>query len=266
MKRKDPREFFHDRIAHRYEDIYNTHYWQFYRELSWKHLMKFLPKERPAWALDIGCGPGWFGKKLRKAGFNVTFLDISIKMLETARMELSKDKRPEKVEFVQADMEDLSMLDDEKYIFATAQGDVLGFCRSPKKAVKELKRVLAPNGKAVISVDHAAKASRKIIEKGDLKELDYFIRTGKTTWLAKKKEERFQVKMFNTEELKNLFEKEGFKVMDLIGKTILFQRTDEKIIMENSMDKLIKLEEKVYRKENWLGLASHIQIVVKKPS
>ncbi len=264
MKRKDPREGFHDRIAHRYEEIYDTGYWRFYRELSWKHLVRFLPRERPAWALDLGCGPGWFGRKLRKAGFHVTFLDISLNMLEAARKAVQEEYRPEKVEFVKSDMEDLSVLEPERYSFATAQGDILGFCKNQKRAIRELKRVLKPGARAVLSVDHIPRACRTLVEKGNLEDLGKFLGTGRTEWLARKKEERFGLKMFDAEELQRLFESHGFLVLDLIGKTVLFQRKDEELIRETPLDKLIRLEERVYRKKGWLGLASHIQIAVKK--
>lgn len=45
----------------------------------------FLPAERPAWAADLGCGTGWFGCRLLKAGCHVVFLDPSGEMLARAR-------------------------------------------------------------------------------------------------------------------------------------------------------------------------------------
>jgi ubiquinone/menaquinone biosynthesis C-methylase UbiE len=75
VERKNRR--YHDRVAGRYDAMYDRPYWRFYRDLSWRHLARFLPEQRPAWAADLGCGTGWFGRKLLKAGFDVIFLDPS---------------------------------------------------------------------------------------------------------------------------------------------------------------------------------------------
>jgi len=264
MPSRDPREVYHDRVASRYEGVYHTPYWRLYREVSWRHLKRFLPRERPAWALDLGCGPGWFGLRLLKAGFHVTFLDISRSMLDEARAQVEKLGRPEKAEFVKADMQDLSRLEAERYAFATAQGDTLGFCPRPKAALAGLARVMKPGGTVVLSVDHRAAAARAYVEKRDLDGLARFLETGRTEWLAARKEERFPVYMFEAAELRRFLEAAGFAVLDLVGKTVLFQREDRLLLEETPLRRLVALEEKVHGRESWLGRASHIQAAARK--
>src|SRR5262249_16946096 len=76
---------YHDRVAKKYDDLYDTPYWRFYRDLSWRHLKPFVPERRPAWAADLGCGTGWFGTRLLKAGCSGVFLDPGGKMVEQSR-------------------------------------------------------------------------------------------------------------------------------------------------------------------------------------
>ena len=69
MTVRDPNRRYHDRIAARYDQIYDTPYWRFYRDVSWRHTKRWLPTQRPASAVDLGCGTGWFGRRLAKSGF-----------------------------------------------------------------------------------------------------------------------------------------------------------------------------------------------------
>ena len=82
-----------------------------YRELSWRHLKKFLPAQRPAWAADLGCGTGWFGARLLKAGLATLFLDPSGKMIGRAQETAEAIRRAnDEVRFVQAGLEDMGVL------------------------------------------------------------------------------------------------------------------------------------------------------------
>ena len=87
---KSRNERYHDRIAARYDDVYGSAFWRFYREVSWRHAQRFLPDARPARAADIGCGTGHFGIRLLKAGFAVDFVDLSQNMLEQKAKEHAK--------------------------------------------------------------------------------------------------------------------------------------------------------------------------------
>src|SRR5688572_28295876 len=103
---RDSNRKYHDRVAARYDDVYDTPYWRFYRDVSWRHLKPFLPSVRPAWAADLGCGTGWFGCRLLKSGFHVVFLDPSGAMLEESRAAAGKESaRGLETRFVQAGME-----------------------------------------------------------------------------------------------------------------------------------------------------------------
>ena len=264
MVNRDPRESYHDRIAGRYEEVYRSHYWRLYREISWRHLARFLPRERPARALDLGCGPGWFGARLLKAGLEVTFLDISRAMVDQARRTVAELGRPEPCRFVQADMERMEAVESGAYHFATAQGDTLSFTARPERALKELHRVLRPGGRAVLSVDHKAAAARAYVTKGRLEELPRFLRDGRSQWLARRPEERFPLRMVEPEELERMRRRQGFATLGLVGKLALFRREDEKLLAATPRRRLVALEERVHARPHWLGLCHHFQVAVEK--
>jgi hypothetical protein len=45
---RDGNRKYHDRVAGKYDSIYDTPYWRFYRDGWWRHLKPYLPVTRPA--------------------------------------------------------------------------------------------------------------------------------------------------------------------------------------------------------------------------
>ena len=264
MVQKSNRKF-HDRIAGQYDRIYDSPYWRFYREISWDHLKKFLPETRPATAGDLGCGTGWFGLRLAKSGFHLIFLDPSGGMLARARENLEALNRPIEARYIQAGLEDMGEIEDQSLSFATAQGDPLSFCKNPRRALLELRRILKPGATCVLSVDHRV-AGLKALSQGKTPGpfLD-LLKTGRTEWKAHRSEEGFPMKMFDAHELQALAKKTGFETLSLIGKTCLVQRSNETWLEDPLQRKrLIRAEEEVHGLPPYFGLASHLQIALRR--
>ncbi|MGE3171058.1 MAG: class I SAM-dependent methyltransferase [Planctomycetota bacterium] len=258
---------YHDRIAGKYDRIYDTEYWRFYRDLSWRHLRAFLPAARPARAADLGCGTGWFGLRLLRAGCDCVFVDPSIGMLEQARAAVQDDAEARQVtaEFVQQGLEDLSELADASLDFATGQGDPLSFCESPERALRELARVLKPGAALVLSVDNRCAGVRTLIDEGQGDAALALLRTGRTEWRSHKSDERFGMKMFLAEELDTLLDKSGFTVESRIGKTCLLQRRHEELLAEpEARRRWLAAEESVHKQPGWWALASHLQVAARR--
>jgi ubiquinone/menaquinone biosynthesis C-methylase UbiE len=257
---------YHDRVAGRYDQVYDTPYWRAYREISWRHLKAFLPQERPAWGADLGCGTGWFGLRLLKAGLHTAFLDPSGAMLERARAAVAAaGDRGLETRFLQAGMEDLQGIDDQSLEFATGQGDPLSFCEDPPQALRELHRALKPGACAVLSVDHRTAGVRALLAEGSHQEALELLRSGRTEWRAERSEERFPMKMFDPDELQSLLRKAGFEVLSLIGKTCLLQRQDDdRLADEGLRRRLLAAEAKVHGKPHWLGLCAHLQVAARR--
>src|ERR1700749_1037711 len=83
--RHDPSRRYHDRVARRYDSIYDDPYWHFHDELTWRMLKPYLPTGAHAVCADLGCGTGKWGLKLLKSGFGVWFADHSAAMVGQAR-------------------------------------------------------------------------------------------------------------------------------------------------------------------------------------
>ncbi len=264
MERSNRR--YHDRVSKRYDDVYDTPYWRFYRDVSWRHLQRYIPEQRPAWGADLGCGTGWFGRRLLKAGMHVLFLDPSGGMLESARAAVETEgKRGAEVRYVQAGLEDMSEIADATLDFATAQGDPLSFCQEPKRALAELHRVLKPDAVAVLSVDNRIAGVRTLLDEGTLDDALDLLRTGRTQWRAQRQSEEFGMKMFTPSELAHLADRTGFTWLSCIAKTCLVQRRHESWLEDKTTRlRLLEREEEVHGEPAWLGLGSHLQFAVRR--
>ena len=258
-------ERYHDRIAPKYDEIYDSVYWRFYREVSWRHLVRWLPDRRPAKAADIGCGTGHFGIRLMKAGYSTLFVDLSRAMLECAAERIEREGVKGEFELYKRDAQDLHGIDDGLLQFATLQGDPLSFCEKPQRAVAELHRVLAPGGVVAVSVDHVAAGPAPLLQRGDLAALERVVRRGETEWLADHEDERFPMRMFDADGLEKLFRNAGFEPVSLIGKTCLVQRQHEALLAERGNHlRLLELEESVHGRRSYWGLAHHLQLVARR--
>jgi ubiquinone/menaquinone biosynthesis C-methylase UbiE len=265
-KKRSANQKYHDRIAKKYDDLYEHSYWEFYDAITWGHIKKFLPMDLASSCLDLGCGTGKWGFKLAKTGFPVTFVDLSALMVaETKQRSEECLASASKCEFIQADICQLGMLPKNHFSFALAQGDPLSLVDSPLKALAQIREVLKPEGILLASVDNRAAGFWYYLEKGDLDGLKNFAETGRTHWLTKEKTEQFPVKMFLPKEIEHLLEKTGFALLDMIGKTVLDMRRYAALLEDKqNLRSLIQLECDLHHDPSLIGLASHLEFVAKK--
>lgn len=98
--------------------------------------------------LDVGCGTGGNALLLARRGFAVTGVDISDKMLKTARAKTAKEGL--KVDFLQADASRIPFPDES---FGTVTCLLaLEFTGRPDKVIQEIYRVLCPHGCLILAL------------------------------------------------------------------------------------------------------------------
>ncbi|MEE9367322.1 MAG: class I SAM-dependent methyltransferase [Pontiella sp.] len=112
-------------------------------------LMRFEGSERESAAgnhlLDIGCGAGSNAVPLAQASWNVRGLDLSLPMLEAARLRATEAGLEKRLQFEQAPMDQLPV-DDQSMDFIVAHG-IWNLARSAnefRSALREAARVARP--------------------------------------------------------------------------------------------------------------------------
>ena len=258
---------YHDRVARQYDAIYDDPYWHFHDELTWRAIKPHVPRDLSAQCLDLGCGTGKWGLKLLKSGFATTFVDHAAAMVEQSRRKTEEmgPAKAKRATLVVADIIDLAPLPPDTFSLTLAMGDPLSICTDPQRAAFEMSRVSKTGGVVIATADNKLAAIDHYVERGNLDALEEFVKTGRTTWLTAEERERFELTTFTPASLRKLFEKAGFEVLGVIGKTIIPVRDNKRLLEhDNAVERLLKLEEDLGRDPAVAATAGHLQITARK--
>jgi SAM-dependent methyltransferase len=265
--RRNANQRYHDRVASRYEEIYDDAYWQWHDALTWNYIKRLLPTDLRAPCVDLGCGSGKWGRRLLKSGYHVTFVDLSAKMVDEARSQVESASDAERAAFLQADLIDLAALAPGSAALALAMGEPICLAADPARAFREIARILAPGGVLVATFDNRIACVDHYLEGGELDELETFVRTGRTRWLTRDRDEQFEVRTFTPHELRKLHAAAGLEVIEILGKTVLPMRRHRELLEDPATRRrLAALEEKLARDESNLARCAHLQIAARKPA
>lgn len=265
---KDASRRYHDRVARQYDSIYDDPYWHFHDEITWAAVKPHLPRDVSAACCDLGCGTGKWGLKLLKSGFATTFVDHSAAMIEQTRAKAeAMGPKARKASLIVADIVDLSMIHSDSFALTLAMGDPLSSCSDPARAAAEIFRTLAPGGVVIATADNKLAALDPMMRHGDLDALEVFLRTSRTRWVTGDEREQFELTTFTPGGLRKLFEKAGFEVISVTGKTILPVRAHRNLLDEaGAMERLLRLETELSKDSTTAAFAGHLQIIARKPA
>jgi ubiquinone/menaquinone biosynthesis C-methylase UbiE len=113
----------------------------------WFPLENWLSHSKDRNVLDMGCGVGFMAEALAKTGWAVTCVDPALPSLLAAQERFSGGKLLG--QFHQSELESLPFSDE--CFSAAISINMLEFAKNPTLALKELRRVLIPGGRAVVS-------------------------------------------------------------------------------------------------------------------
>lgn len=120
-------------------------YWMEHKIQTAFTLGRFSKGER---LLEVGCTAGHYTLTLAREGYHVTGIDISTESIKAAQL-LSRNLGLTGAEFMAGDAEDMKDIPnnsfDGVYSFST-----LRYVPNPLQAVREIRRVLKPGGRAVV--------------------------------------------------------------------------------------------------------------------
>ena len=257
---------YHDRVAKKYDAIYDDDFWRFHDRLTWESIKPHLPRDASARCCDLGCGTGKWGLKLLKSGFATTFADNSAAMIEQTRAKLEEfGSRAKSATLLVADIVDLAALEPDQFDLVLAMGDPLSICSDPQKAARQIHRICRPGATVIATADNQLAATDYYLQKADLDGLESLLRTGRTRWLTADAQEQFELTTFTPGTLKNLFERAGFSVQRIAGKTILPIRQYKDLLADPAaFDRLLRMESDLESDSQAAARASHLQITAKK--
>lgn len=195
-----------------------------YHQIEFMVIMHFLDKYLPKQGLilDAGGGPGRYTIELAKKGYNTVLLDFVPEMLRLAERKIRRAGIKRRVKgIVEGSIENLSMFEDESFDAVLCLGGPLCHILDPKqrdKAVAELVRVAKKGSPIFVSV-----ISRLGLLKTLLVEFPHEMKYAKHHWQIGDYIPGICGKGFTAahwflpEELRELFEGHGVKVLELAG-------------------------------------------------
>jgi len=257
---------YHDRVAPRYDHSYDDAFWQWHDALTWDYLKPFLPSDLSTRIVDLGCGTGKWMAKTARSGYHVTGVDISAKMLDQSARKMEESGVTGRANFMQADICDMAQFPAQSFGMAMAMGDPIGCASNPRSALREIRRILTTDGVLVATFDNRLAAIDFYLSRGDSREIEQFLRDGRTHWLTRDKDEQFPLHTYGPTELKRLIEGAGFAIRDMVGKTVLPMRHYRNLLEDSaSRRQWAKIEKSLCRDPAAVGRASHIQVACTIP-
>ena len=135
-----------DKLADSYDNWYSSAVGQMYDKLEKKALDSLVGSHNSGkQLLEVGCGTGHWSRFFSEKGFEVTGIDISEEMIETA----GKKNIPN-CYFQVADGQSLSFFDNSFDIAAAIT--TLEFSKNPEEIISEMARCVKPKGKLLFGV------------------------------------------------------------------------------------------------------------------
>lgn len=268
-RKRDKSVKYHNRVARQYDAMYEDAYWRFHDEVTWRAIKPHLPADANARCLDLGCGTGKWGFKLARSGYPVTFVDHAPAMIGEVRERLAAPGAKAKAcEAVVADIVDMPDVPSGAFALILAMGDPLSICSDPARAAAEMLRCSAPGGVVIATADNRLAAAEAYLARGDLEGLERLLRTGRTRWVTGDEAEQFELHTFTPSGLRRVFERAGFEVLHIAGKTILPARAHRELLGKlegEAFRELVQQEMELEKDPLNAARATHLQITARRP-
>jgi ubiquinone/menaquinone biosynthesis C-methylase UbiE len=195
-----------------------------------------------------------------------TFVDHSPGMIDQTRAKVETlGPKGKRATLLVADIVDLHELPADQFALTVAMGDPLSICSDPAQAAREMFRTSRAGGVVIATADNKLAALDHFFERSDLEGLEEFIRTSRTHWLTDEQSEQFDLHMFTPDSLRKVFEKAGFEVISIVGKTILPIRKNQAVLEKpEAMERLLRMEQELAKDSSAAAKASHLQVTARK--
>lgn len=266
MNTRDPREHWDQQApiyastgGHRQFDRFLA----LYETDCWRYIEAVLPPAAGSLILEAGCGTGRWVYRLAPMGYHLVLSDLSPEMIGQAQ---ARVQALDLSDFVTAyhvlDICDLHALAGDAFDLVLALGGPLTLCRDARLAAAEIRRVLKPGGYAVCDVANRYRTALELVEDGELDQLASVLDTGRFS-----RPDGLTDHRFGPQELANLFQASGLKVLHMAGLCPFFDflpsREQVRILEDDQMFAILRdVSQRYAQHPAMIGLSGRLLVVV----
>jgi SAM-dependent methyltransferase len=142
MAARDPKLYFYDTIADRFDELVNAYDLRRRLEIVFDELLG-AGDLRGQSVLDVGCGTGWFSREAARRGARVTSLDIALQLLHETRR---------KVETGRVNGDACALPFASGSFDLVISSECIEHTLDPRQALREIHRVTRPGGRLLVTV------------------------------------------------------------------------------------------------------------------
>lgn len=175
---------YYDQISRDYDRIVSIGFLKWFRNREKQAILSMADLSPPGTLIDVGCGGGFYSIAAKKAGYQVTSVDVVPSMLEDLKGRVDQ--------ILWGDVETLKLNCQFDRVLCLG---VLDFVVNPKQAILNLCQLVAPGGRLVLFVPRVSWAS----------------------WIYRfeKRYSGIRVNLYKIEWIQKCVEKEGLKLKDM---------------------------------------------------
>jgi ubiquinone/menaquinone biosynthesis C-methylase UbiE len=204
--------------AESYDRLLRRTYSRVERAITRRHILEHLPEQPAARLLDLGGGDGRQAIALLAAGRagSATILDLSEDMLALAARRAKRANA--EIALLRADAAEVPAAAG-RFDLVLALGGVLSHFLEPGPLLSEMRRLLRPSGRAVVSVDNLSVGVRTACREKDAPALRGLLSRGVAP-IFHRRPFPFSVRFFTPDEIREALESAGFTIVSMIGKPV----------------------------------------------
>jgi ubiquinone/menaquinone biosynthesis C-methylase UbiE len=207
--------------------------------------------------LDAGGGTGRLSVFLAKQGFEVTLMDISPEMLESAHEKAHREDLP--IRIVEGDIEN-TPFENQEFDLVMAEGGVISITPGPGKMLSEFRRITKPGG--YVWIDYLNLLGWALLQPDTALRMQLAGVEEEEIYLGKND---FPFRMFQPRKIRYSLYDNGFMELNEFGNGILTNpmMEDDKIA-DPDFENLKKLELELSRNYNLIASAFHVEVLAQK--
>jgi S-adenosylmethionine-dependent methyltransferase len=246
--------YFDERAARFASNIYGTPKGEIRLAILWRDLQQHIPwltEQPPRQILDVGAGLGQLAIRLAQQGHHVTCAEPSKPMLQQARNNVIQAQLENRVDFVEAPMQELSQHLTQKYDLVLCHA-VLEWLAVPERAIGMLINWLKPDAYLSLMVYNLNGIVMRNLVRGNFRKV-------KSGQFAGDKRGLTPAQPLSPEQVETWLQQSQLEVIQQSGIRVIYDYLPRSVAQERSLEDVIDMEMQFSAQApyNRLGRYSH---------